>query len=61
MVPLANVNRSGPGTSSAANQRSYIAMGHLHGPLCKPPLRCYLQVQKLTCIIRVWLIYYEMQ
>ena len=32
------VNRSGSETSSAANQRSYIALGQLHGPYVNHPL-----------------------
>ena len=32
------VNRSGPGTSSTTNQRSYIALRWLLGPYCKPVL-----------------------
>ena len=30
-----SVNRSGPGSSSATNQRAYNALVRLHGPLCK--------------------------
>jgi hypothetical protein len=33
------VNRSGPGTSSTTNHKFYKALGWLHGPWCKQPLR----------------------
>ena len=33
------VNWSGPGTSSTTNHKFYRALGRLHGPWCKQPLR----------------------
>ena len=40
------VNRSGPGTSSTTNHKFYRALGRLHGPRCKQPLRLRMLVHE---------------
>ena len=42
------VSRSGPRTTSTTNQRSYMALGRLHGPQCEQSLRADLHYGPLS-------------